>query len=600
MVTVNKDKPNDEYPDFCSSCGKEGDHNEQENLCEFCFSAKNNIGSGGSIAIIADEIIDNKFGYIPEYPEDVDDDDDDDDSKLLRLQQLSWLVPDGEIFGEDIEDEEVEESQSEIEEGLQRYAAGIKDGISDELRAKEETELIQEYQKWIDQSVEVTGKPSGPDIEWAEDDDEVLGDHIENKKKDDSGHDLSIEEQEVSGPDNIFVHISEQAKTVVYKLTAKDEGSMPLDDMQKIQWDIVRKMGSVGVDLDNPQSVDLFIRKFREFDERLFEEFEKNFNFLCNMIGATEIAAQGFSDIGSDVSEKNDGVESSVPKSAESRSMKNTTQEIGSSKVCFLCDKDLPAWWEDVFYWGKDNHRKQCKHCGKCLEDVFMSPCPTCLDNDRKEEYKKAEEEDKVEKEKIHVAIEEYIRTGTEPEYPALSEAGWSLTIAIVSGIIGFMSAPAFVVTFIAGWNWLRTRSESQYSIEREAQAAIRIRREKREEEQRIAERAREREECRKRDEEAYVTRRQLRTEIEKMPKYSNWRNAVFARCDRACEMCGETKGLEIHHRVSFDAIQRAYKINTIVQAFDCDALWNVSNGSVLCKQCHEKMESSKYRNLHS
>ncbi len=38
------------------------------------------------------------------------------------------------------------------------------------------------------------------------------------------------------------------------------------------------------------------------------------------------------------------------------------------------------------------------------------------------------------------------------------------------------------------------------------------------------------------------------------------------------------------------------YKITTVEMAFECNALWEVSNGSVLCKNYHAKMESSKYR----
>ena len=92
-----------------------------------------------------------------------------------------------------------------------------------------------------------------------------------------------------------------------------------------------------------------------------------------------------------------------------------------------------------------------------------------------------------------------------------------------------------------------------------------------------------------------YAGRRQLRAEIEKMPKYSNWRSTIFDKCGRKCEMCGVANGLEIHHRTSFDSLLKSYKITTAVEAFECDALWNINNGSVLCKECHSKMESSKY-----
>lgn len=87
-----------------------------------------------------------------------------------------------------------------------------------------------------------------------------------------------------------------------------------------------------------------------------------------------------------------------------------------------------------------------------------------------------------------------------------------------------------------------------------------------------------------------------LRKEIEAMPKYENWKNAVFSKNGKRCEICGEVKNLEIHHRQSFYSIIRACQIKNIVQAFEANALWEIDNGSVLCKTCHTKMESSKYR----
>lgn len=615
----------------------------------------------------------------------------DDDSELYDLKIEEW-AEDDEILKADIQEEEVEESQPELEEGLQRYAAGIKDGISDEIRAKEDAELTQEYQKWIDQAVDVTGEPFGPDIDWVEDDEilnvnsddenDVFGDHIENKEKDDSGL------------DNIFVHISEQVKTLV---------DTPILNLQKPLPDTFNDiMSNAGVDLSDQQSVDLFIKKFQEFDERLFEEFEKNLIFILPVISATP--AQSFSDVDSDISEKNDGmknyaryfydmgmnvtcvsnIENEFNTKAENVYLKapshqwedlwsrrQTPEEfdayqwsraIGFGAITGFdnlmvvdmddCSEDfvgkvlgilgLPIDYEWVVLSGskkgfhiyvfvdgllnnfpglsvvrlypKESYIKLVNKVELLIRLHSILP-PSVHPTGNRYEFVNCSLPQKrpahIEMGKVQNFINRYFnatkqrnmmtyrKQEKEPEYPTLSKAAWSLTIAIVSGFIGFMFWPSFIATFFAGWNWFRIRSESQFSIERDAQTAFRVRREKREEEQRIVEKAREREERRKRDEEAYAVRRQLRIEIEKMPKYSNWRNAVFVRCGRACEICGETKGLEIHHRVSFDAIQRAYKISTIVQAFECDALWNVNNGSVLCKQCHEKMESSKYRNLY-
>lgn len=41
-------------------------------------------------------------------------------------------------------------------------------------------------------------------------------------------------------------------------------------------------------------------------------------------------------------------------------------------------------------------------------------------------------------------------------------------------------------------------------------------------------------------------------------------------------------------------------QFKNISEAFKYDELWNVDNGSVLCKECHTKMESSKHYNLNN
>lgn len=103
-------------------------------------------------------------------------------------------------------------------------------------------------------------------------------------------------------------------------------------------------------------------------------------------------------------------------------------------------------------------------------------------------------------------------------------------------------------------------------------------------------------EEARQEKEARMAEYQKLRKEIEAMPKYENWKNAVFSKNGARCEMCGEVKNLEIHHRQSFYSIIRACQIKNIVQAFEANVLWDIDNGSVLCKTCHTKMESSKYR----
>jgi hypothetical protein len=88
----------------------------------------------------------------------------------------------------------------------------------------------------------------------------------------------------------------------------------------------------------------------------------------------------------------------------------------------------------------------------------------------------------------------------------------------------------------------------------------------------------------------------QLRKEIEAMPQYNHWRQEVFKKLGRKCAVCSVTEGLEIDHRYeSFGAIVRKHKITNIVQAYECQALWDVNNGAPLCPIHHSQTKTSIY-----
>lgn len=87
-----------------------------------------------------------------------------------------------------------------------------------------------------------------------------------------------------------------------------------------------------------------------------------------------------------------------------------------------------------------------------------------------------------------------------------------------------------------------------------------------------------------------------LRKQIEQMPIYERWRQDVINKCRNRCQMCGTNNNLEVHHRVSFYLLLKQHNITLIEQAFENKYLWNIDNGEVLCKECHDKMESSKNR----
>jgi len=87
----------------------------------------------------------------------------------------------------------------------------------------------------------------------------------------------------------------------------------------------------------------------------------------------------------------------------------------------------------------------------------------------------------------------------------------------------------------------------------------------------------------------------QLRKEIESMPQYGIWRQAVLKKFGRKCAVCGEVNNLEVDHRYkSFYEIIKRNGITNKVQAYGCAELWNVENGAPLCKIHHDQTPSSR------
>lgn len=97
---------------------------------------------------------------------------------------------------------------------------------------------------------------------------------------------------------------------------------------------------------------------------------------------------------------------------------------------------------------------------------------------------------------------------------------------------------------------------------------------------------------------EGWKKHEELLSEIRRLPRYKTWRKEVFDKLGHICGHCGSLKNLEIHHikGKSFSSIVKAYSITDTYQAVDCVGLWDTNIGSVLCKNCHDQMESSKQR----
>lgn len=98
--------------------------------------------------------------------------------------------------------------------------------------------------------------------------------------------------------------------------------------------------------------------------------------------------------------------------------------------------------------------------------------------------------------------------------------------------------------------------------------------------------------------EEKMTRYRRLRAAIEATELYKKWREDVFKEFGRACVICHTTEGIEVDHRYrSFYAIVQIYKIENVVQAYECQVLWDVDNGAPLCREHHSQTKSSVYYN---
>lgn len=160
-----------------------------------------------------------------------------------------------------------------------------------------------------------------------------------------------------------------------------------------------------------------------------------------------------------------------------------------------------------------------------------------------------------------------------------------------VAGVIALFYAGSAIVSYRDPENVRNRRWR------REAAAAERERKEREEAQRKV-----EIQEQRTQAKAAEIARyRQLRSEIESMPEYTNWRNAVLERHGRRCVVCGSTENLEVDHRYqSFHSIVRGYGIQNVVQAYECKALWEVNNGAVICKEHHDQTRSSQYRSQYA
>lgn len=90
-----------------------------------------------------------------------------------------------------------------------------------------------------------------------------------------------------------------------------------------------------------------------------------------------------------------------------------------------------------------------------------------------------------------------------------------------------------------------------------------------------------------------------IREKLHSLFQYKEWRNSVFIRDDYTCQGCGVRGGyLEAHHIVPFREIQKRHGFTNHVEAAKCDELFDVNNGTTLCKECHGEVDEHRKRTL--
>lgn len=71
---------------------------------------------------------------------------------------------------------------------------------------------------------------------------------------------------------------------------------------------------------------------------------------------------------------------------------------------------------------------------------------------------------------------------------------------------------------------------------------------------------------------------------------YREWRRIVLNTNPPKCEYCSSTKMLQAHHKIPFAKIVNGNSIKSVSDAESCKELWDITNGLVLCKGCHNSL----------
>ena len=89
-----------------------------------------------------------------------------------------------------------------------------------------------------------------------------------------------------------------------------------------------------------------------------------------------------------------------------------------------------------------------------------------------------------------------------------------------------------------------------------------------------------------------------LINKIRLLPKYNEWRLAVYKRDNYSCQECGAKHVkdnrvvLQCDHIKPLSLIINENKLSNIEDSVNCVDLWDINNGRILCYDCHKNTDT--------
>jgi 5-methylcytosine-specific restriction endonuclease McrA len=85
-----------------------------------------------------------------------------------------------------------------------------------------------------------------------------------------------------------------------------------------------------------------------------------------------------------------------------------------------------------------------------------------------------------------------------------------------------------------------------------------------------------------------------LNSAIRRLTENRKWMDAIKKR-DGKCLVCGLSENLEAHHIIPLALLAEANGITSREQAQGCEVLWDLKNGTTVCRKCHYNIHGRKY-----